>query len=73
MGNVFMVVAVFVFAVLLFVGLAAVLAYPMSWAWNGSMPAMFGLPKIGWFEAFTAQALLIFLRGAPVQLKGVVR
>lgn len=71
MGNVLMVVAVAVFAGLLFAGLAAVFAYPLSWAWNGSMTAMFDLPKIGWFEAFAAQILLLFVRGVPVQFKAL--
>jgi hypothetical protein len=38
-------------------------AFPVKWAWNASMPGIFHLKEIGYWEAFS----LIWLAGALVK------
>jgi len=38
-------------------------AFPVKWCWNASMPGLFGLKEIGFWEAFC----LIWLAGAFVK------
>ncbi len=42
---------------------AIVSAFPVKWCWNASMPGLFGLKEIGFWEAFC----LIWLAGAFVK------
>lgn len=41
--------------------LALFLALPVMWLWNWLMPVIFGLPEIGWLQAFGLMILCGFL------------
>lgn len=54
--------------VVLMLTFAALLsAFPVKWAWNCSMPGIFSLKEIGFWEAFC----LIWLSGAFVKANAV--
>lgn len=46
----------------IFIGLlSALLCIPLAWAWNGTMPYLFGLKEIGLLQAFQLSLLSSFL------------
>lgn len=44
-------------------GVAALIAFPLSWAWNYVIPELFGLPRIGAMQAFC----LSFVSGSLIK------
>jgi heme/copper-type cytochrome/quinol oxidase subunit 4 len=54
------------FVVSIMVGLFSfIIAYPVKWCWNMTMPHIFGLPTIGYWQAF----FLYFLCGILIRHK----
>lgn len=43
--------------VLIFIGILFIFPCVTQWAWNIFMPAVFGLPNIGWWQAVALQWL----------------
>ena len=51
-------------------GVTILLAYPVKWLWNASMPEMFGMKEIGiWMAWKIAMLAGILVRGIQVPLK----
>jgi hypothetical protein len=56
------------------IALAALLnAFPIKWAWNCAMPALFGFKEIGFWEAFSLSWLASAFFKASAQKEGKMK
>ena len=51
-GKIVLVVFAIVGVVALVAGLGLILAFPIKWTWNATMPYIFSLPTITWGKAW---------------------